>query len=378
MMVPMTQAAADPKVYSARRYALDYSPLRRAVKGRVADDEITRALYASSASIVEVWPSCIVEPKDAADVLAVVNFARERGVPITARGAGSGVAGQSLGQGIILDFSVHMNALLEVNPQKGFARVQPGLVKDDFDAELKTYDMFWPPDPSSSPWCTVGAMIANNSGGARSIRYGTTKDYLVELDVLTIDGERIKLRPLEVLPEGKLVFPEDATPGEKRLAEKCLALLRDNKKTLKKGKPESPRNAAGYNVFDPLHVPETYGPGGEPPRDYWSDDDIGGGDVGGILDMPKLFCGSEGTLGLLLEARIRILNLPKFQAGAELYFESNDKMAEGILALNATRPTKLEVLDRSFIDVAAKSDPKLAKGIPDKLKSMLIVEYWTN
>ncbi|MCC6151031.1 MAG: FAD-binding protein [Planctomycetes bacterium] len=372
----MAQAATQP--YSARRYALDYAPLKRAVKGRVADDDLTRALYASSASIVEVWPSWVVEPKDAADVLAVVNFAREKGVPITARGAGSGVAGQSLGQGIILDFSVHMNALLEINPQQGFARVQPGIVKDDFDAELKTYDMFFPPDPSSSPWCTVGAMIANNSGGARSIRYGTTKDYLLELDVLTIEGERIKLRPLEVLPEGKLVFPADATPGEKRLAEKCLALLRDNRKTIKKGKPESPRNAAGYNVFDPLHKPDVFGPCGEPPRDYWSDDDIGGGDVGGILDMPKLFCGSEGTLGLLLEARIRILNLPKVQAGAELYFESNDKMAEGILALNATRPTKLEVLDRSFIDVAAKSDPKLAAGIPAKLKSMLIVEYWTN
>ena len=183
----MAQAATKP--YSAKRYALDYAPLKRAVKGRVADDDLTRALYASSASIVEVWPSCVVEPKDAADVLAVVNFARDKGVPITARGAGSGVAGQSLGQGIILDFSVHMNALLEINPQQGFARVQPGVVKDDFDAELKTYGMFWPPDPSSSPWCTVGAMIANNSGGARSIRYGTTKDYLLELDVLTIEGE---------------------------------------------------------------------------------------------------------------------------------------------------------------------------------------------
>jgi len=370
-------AGTNPRAYSTKRYNLDYGPLRRSVKGQVRDDEITRALYASSASVVEVWPSCVVEPKDAADVLAVVTFARERGVPITARGAGSGVAGQSLGQGIILDFSVHMNALLEINPQQGFARLQPGLVKDDFDAELKTYGMFWPPDPSSSPWCTIGAMVANNSGGAKSIRYGTTKDYLLELDVLLISGERLRLRPLEVLPEGRINFPEDASGPERRLAEKTLQLLRTNRTVIKAGKPESSRNAAGYNIFDVLHAPEKFGPTGEPARDYWSEQDIGGGEVGGMLDMPKLFCGSEGTLGLLLEARVRVLNLPKFQSGAELYFASNEKMAEGILKLNATSPTKLEVLDRSFIDVAAKSDPKLAAGIPDKLKSMLIVEYWT-
>lgn len=371
-------ATKDPSAYSAKRFNLDYGPLRKVVKGRVRDDELTRALYASSASIVEVWPSCIVEPRDTDDVLATVTFARERGIPVTARGAGSGVAGQSLGQGIIIDFSVHMNGLLEVNPQQGYARVQPGLVKDDFDAELGTYGMFFPPDPSSSPWCTLGAMIANNSGGAKSIRYGTTKDYLLELDVLLMSGERIKLRELEVLPEGRILFPPDASPGERRLAESLLELLRSRRAVIRAHRPESSRNAAGYNIFDALHRPLSPAPGGEPPRDYWSDEDIGGGNIGGVLDMPKLFCGSEGTLGLLLEARLRVVNQPRFQAGAELYFESNERMAEGILKLNATRPTKLEVLDRSFIDVAARSDPKLAAGIPERLKSMLIVEYWAN
>ena len=157
----MTTAQADPRAYSKPAFKLDYSRLRRNVKGAVRWDEISRALYASSASIVEVWPSCIVEPMDADDVIKTMQFAREHQVPVTCRGAGSGVAGQSLGQGIILDFAVHMNRILEVQPSDGWARVQPGVVKDDFDVELGSFNMFWPPDPSSSPWCTVGAMVSS-------------------------------------------------------------------------------------------------------------------------------------------------------------------------------------------------------------------------
>lgn len=373
---------ADP--YSRVHYKHDYSRLRRNVKGAVRWDDISRALYASSASVVELWPSCIVEPLDADDVIRTMQFAREHHIPVTCRGAGSGVAGQSLGRGIILDFAVHMNRLLETNPREGWARVQPGLVKDDFDAELGTFGMFWPPDPSSSPWCTVGAMVSNNSGGAKSIRWGTAKDYLLELDVLLSDGERVKLRPLKV-EGGKIQFPEDATAAEIRLAEGACKLARDNARLLKKERPEATRSSSGYNVFELLHTEQTADIQTYYPRTEF--------DVkGGVLDMPRLFSGSEGTLGILLEAKLRVLKLPKKQAGLTLYFDSNEKMAEGVVKLLDTRPTKLEVLDRSFIDVANRGESgignresKTAKPIadcpfpiPEKLASMLIVEYWAD
>ena len=359
---------ADP--YSAVRYKHDYSRLRRNIKGAVRWDDISRALYASSAAVVEVWPSCVVEPKDADDVIRTMQFAREHQIPVTCRGAGSGVAGQSLGQGVIIDFAVHMNKLLETNPSEGWARVQPGLVKDDFDAELGTFDMFWPPDPSSSPWCTVGAMVSNNSGGAKSIRWGTAKDYLLELDVLLSDGERVKLRPLKV-ERGKIQFPEDATAAEIRLAEGAYQLAKENAKLIKKERPEATRSSSGYNVFEILHAEQTADIQTYYPRTEFDP-------KGGVLDMPRLFSGSEGTLGILLEAKLRVLKLPRKQAGLTLYFDSNKAMAEGVVKLLDTRPTKLEVLDRGFIDVAAESDPELAEGIPDALASMLIVEYWDN
>ncbi|MBZ0134802.1 MAG: FAD-binding protein [Planctomycetes bacterium] len=359
---------ADP--YSQVRYKQDYSRLRRNIKGAVKWDDISRALYASSASIVEVWPSCVVEPMDADDVIRTMQFAREHQIPVTCRGAGSGVAGQSLGQGIILDFAVHMNNLLETSPAEGWARVQPGLVKDEFDSVLGSFDMFWPPDPSSSPWCTVGAMVSNNSGGAKSIRWGTAKDYLIELDVLLSDGERIKLRPLNI-EGGKIEFPEDATAAEIKLAEGAYQLAKDNAKLIAKQRPEATRSSSGYNVFEILHAEQTADIQTYYPRTEFDA-------KGGVLDMPRLFSGSEGTLGILLEAKLTVLKLPKKQAGLTLYFDSNEKMAEGVVKLLETRPTKLEVLDRSFIDVAAKSDPELGEGIPDQLASMLIVEYWAD
>lgn len=367
----MNTPTADTRACSKPCYPVDYSRLRRNLRGAVRWDDISRALYASSASIVELWPSCVVEPMDADDVAKAMQFAREHNVPVTCRGAGSGVAGQSLGQGIILDFSVHMNRIVEVQPSQGWARVQPGVVKDDFDAELGSFGMFWPPDPSSSPWCTVGAMVSNNSGGAKSIRWGTAKDYLLELDVLLPDGERARLRPLNVAG-GAIEYPADATAAERRLAEALFKLARDNAKLLKQQRPEATRSSSGYNLFELLHADNS----GVDVQAYYPRTEFDAD--GGILDLPRLFSGSEGTLGILLEAKLRVLKLPRTQAGLTLYFDSNQAMAEGVVKLLDTRPTKLEVLDRSFIDVAARSDPRLAEGIPERLQSMLIVEYWAD
>lgn len=367
----MTDTYAEPK------FKAPWHQLRQKISGSVKTDEISRTLYASTASIVEVWPSCVVEPRDNDDVAACITFAAKHSIPVTCRGAGSGVVGQSLGQGIILDFSVHMNQVLETDPSERWVRVQPGVIKDDLDAHLGSFDMFWPPDPSSSPWCNVGAMVANNSGGAKSIRWGTSKDYLLELDVLLMSGERVTLRPIPISKSGELDFADDATEAERELASNTLTLIRNHEDVIEQDRPESTRSSSGYNVFELLHedfsnadwqatCPRITGPS-----------NVGNG-AAGVLDMPRLFSGSEGTLGVLLEAKLRVLNLPRKQAGVTLSFTSNEKMAEGVVALLETAPTKLEVLDRSFIDVAAKSDPKLAEGIPDELASLIIAEYWAN
>ena len=382
----MTTLSPEASITTSRRehwLDLDWQELADQVSGELAWDSISRALYASSASIVEIWPTAVLTPKHADDVAAVLRFCSKHKVPLTCRGAGSGVVGQSLGRGLIVDFSVHMHRIESIHADEGWARVQPGVVKDDLDAELSQWGYFWPPDPSSSPWCTVGAMVANNSGGAKSVMYGTARDYLIELDLLNAQGEPFKLRPLALDDSGELVFPDDATAIERDLAQHTLNLIRDNREVLRQHAPETSRSSSGYNFFQllPLSAPIAGEAGVDQsfPRDLIRRSESGQFLTGSpwVLDMPRLFCGSEGTLGVLISAKVGVVPLPGAVAGASISFASDAKMAEGVVSLlKNTNPAKLELLERSFIDVAAQAEPELAAGIPDELKTMLIVEYF--
>lgn len=379
-----------PAVKRSSKPLTDWADLSNEIEGELRWDDITRALYASSASILEVWPDAVLTPRNDQDVIRALRFCARYRVPVTCRGAGSGVVGQSLGEGLIIDFSVHMNRILEVDPQAGFVRFQPGVVKDDLDAELATFGCFWPPDPSSSPWCTAGAMIANNSGGAKSVLYGTARDYLLELQLATIQGERFTLRPLEIGSDGYLRIPYDAQPAERQFAEHAWRILRDPDKRaqLRANRPESTRCSSGLNLFQvasldtPLPGDRDFKPEAHPkPANLpWPDKDAVGANATGspwILDMPRLFCGSEGSLAVLLEAKVRIVPRPRSVAGCALAFTSDQQMAEGVVKLLAkSRPAKLELLERSFIDVAAKAEPALAKDIPPGVKTLLIAEYF--
>jgi len=139
------------------------------IKGEVFFDELTRRIYAYSASICYLLPAAVIYPLDKDDVINTIKIAAEEGIPVTARGSGSGVAGQNLGEGIILDFSIHMNRILHVNRQELTATVEPGLIRTKFIKALQPEGLFFPPDPSSSDYATLGGMTANNSGGAHSL-----------------------------------------------------------------------------------------------------------------------------------------------------------------------------------------------------------------
>jgi FAD/FMN-containing dehydrogenase/Fe-S oxidoreductase len=397
---PMTTPAGRDTVRGAAVPAFPDAPwpdLAQQIRGELAWDPISRALYASSASIIEIWPTAVLTPRGEDDVIAALRFCARHRIPVTCRGAGSGVVGQSLGRGLILDFSVHMNRVIEVNSSPDgigpWAAFEPGVVKDDLDTLLARDGLFWPPDPSSSPWCTAGAMVANNSGGAKSVKYGTARDYLLELDCLDWTGERFKLRPVEIAPEGRLIFAPDASPTERRVALHAYRTLRDSRDTLRAHRPEATRCSSGYNVFQPLALdsPLPGDPGFEtalaagtvpsrPKHCPIPDRHADGFNLSGnpwILDMPRLFCGSEGSLGVLLRAKVRVVKLPQCVAGASWSFESDEQMSHAVVKLLAnSRPAKLELLDRSFIDVAARAEPDLAAGIPANLKTLVVGEFF--
>ncbi|MDQ3904531.1 MAG: FAD-binding oxidoreductase, partial [Actinomycetota bacterium] len=162
-----------------------------AVRGDVAADPGTRALYATDASNYRVLPRAVVLPRCIEDVAAVMGVCREFRVPLTARGAGTSIAGNAIGPGVILDFSRYLDAVLELDPATRLARVQPGVVLDSLQADAARHRLRFGPDPSSHSRCTLGGMIGNNACGSHSVAWGTTAQSVEELVVLLPDGSQL-------------------------------------------------------------------------------------------------------------------------------------------------------------------------------------------
>ncbi|HEU5011478.1 MAG TPA: FAD-binding oxidoreductase, partial [Roseiflexaceae bacterium] len=162
--------------------------LRATVRGDVLFDDVSRALYATDASIYQIDPVGVVLPRDEADIAAVLHVARKHHVPIVPRGGGTSLAGQAIGPAIILDCSKYMNRLLEVNAAEGWAWVEPGMVLDHLNAALAPQGVKFAPDVSPANRATIGGMISTNAAGMYSIVYGKTIDHVLELKVMLTDG----------------------------------------------------------------------------------------------------------------------------------------------------------------------------------------------
>jgi FAD/FMN-containing dehydrogenase len=182
------------------REAIDLPALHRALAESISThdvraDRLSRALYATDASVYQIVPLMVAFPATTADVSAAVRVSARFGVPITARGGGTSQAGQSIGAGVILDGSKHLDRIIEINARDRWVRVQPGCVLDDLNRALKPHGLLFAPDISTSNRATIGGMIANNSSGARSVFYGKTIDHVLALDVVLADGSLVHLGP---------------------------------------------------------------------------------------------------------------------------------------------------------------------------------------
>ncbi|MFJ9816752.1 FAD-binding and (Fe-S)-binding domain-containing protein [Streptomyces sp. NPDC101151] len=273
--------------------------LRGLVRGEVAFDVTARALVTMDASNYRRVPAGVVAPRDADDVAAVLEVCRARGVPVVARGGGTSIAGQATGTGVVLDFTRHMNGLLELDPVTRTAVVQPGLVLDRLQEAAAPHGLRFGPDPSTHSRCTLGGMIGNNSCGSHSVAWGTTADSVRELSVITARGQL--LRPGQDWA--------GAPDGLRALAEGELARLRT-------GFPDLPRRISGY-ALDAL-LPERG------------------------ADVARSFCGSEGTLGILTEAVVRLVEAPRARALAVLGYGDESGAAEAAAGLLPLGPLTVE------------------------------------
>ncbi|WP_432080893.1 FAD-linked oxidase C-terminal domain-containing protein [Streptomyces sp. WAC 04229] len=273
--------------------------LRRAVRGEVGFDVTSRALTTMDASNYRRVPLGVVAPRDADDVAAVLEVCREHGVPVVARGGGTSIAGQATGTGVVVDFTRHMNRLVSLDARARTAVVQPGLVLDRLQDAAAPHGLRFGPDPSTHSRCTLGGMIGNNSCGSHSVAWGTTADSVRELTVLTARGKRLRLGQEW----------SGAPDGLRALVDGDLARLRI-------GFPDLPRRISGY-ALDAL-LPERG------------------------ADVARSFCGSEGTLGVLTEASVRLVEAPRARALAVLGYADEAGAAEAAAGLLPYGPLTVE------------------------------------
>lgn len=265
--------------------------LAAAVRGEVSFAAADRALVTMDASNYRRVPRAVVAPRDAEDVAAALRVCREHGVPVVPRGAGTSIAGQATGVGVVLDFTRHMRRIVSLDPAARTAVVQPGVILDDLRAAAGAHGLTFGPDPSTHSRCTLGGMIGNNSCGSHSVAWGTTADSVRELELLTYGGEPVRAgRGTD--PTG---LPPALRDGVKRLVDGELALLRT-------GYPDLPRRISGY-ALDAL-LPENG------------------------TDLARALTGSEGTLGVLTEATVRLVETPAARVLAVLAYPDESAAAE--------------------------------------------------
>ena len=292
--------------------------LSGAVRGDVSFDAASRALMTMDASNYRRVPTGVVAPRDADDVAAALAVCRERGVPVVARGAGTSIAGQATGLGVVLDFTRHMRSIRSLDPEARTAVVQPGVILDELRTAAGAHGLTFGPDPSTHSRCTLGGMIGNNSCGSHSVAWGTTADNVHALDVLSYGGERVRAA------QGLDTLPARLRDGMRSLAGDHLALLRT-------GFPELPRRISGY-ALDEL-LPEKN------------------------ADVARALTGSEGTLGVLTEATVRLVEAPAARALAVLGYPDESAAAEAAHTLLPYGPLTVEGMAADLV-VGASGLPK--------------------
>ncbi|MFQ6134787.1 MAG: FAD-binding oxidoreductase, partial [Nitrososphaerales archaeon] len=325
------------------------SDLKKLVKGEVLDREWQRSMYAADASLYEILPLCIVIPKTEQDVVKTVKYAYENRIPVTPRGGGTALAGQTVGSGIIIDFSKYLNTVLKVAPEEGYVVVEPGVNKSELDRHLSGFGKFFPPDPSSSDFCTIGGMIANNSGGPHTVKYGSVMGYIISLKVVLSNGEVIETRPVKMSgDEWRKIVGNDTL--ESKIYSEVGRLIRGNLQIIRERAPKVTKSCSGYRL-DALLQQE------------------------GTLDLGRIFAASEGTLGIVLQAKLRILDTPRFRGTVMLQFDSLEKMGRAVSKVLKTKPAATELLDHYVIDLASHIHPELKKEVPEHVKAVLLVEF---
>ena len=313
----------------------------RPVEDLVQRDHRLRSAYAEGAGIYRILPAGVALPASVEELQVLVRWAAETGTALTARGAGSGIPGNAVGAGVIVDLRERMPRRLEVDGANRTAITSANITQLELNTAAAPHGLRLPPDPSSSRWATLGGMVSTNAAGARTVRYGPARRWVDALEIVTADGDVVWLErgtTAGAAPPAVERFRRDVAPTIRAAAETITARF-----------PRTRKNTAGYAL------------------DAWlaSGDDL------------DLFIGAEGTLGLITTIRWRLDPIPAARAGLRISLARLDQLEEAVRTLVALDPSAIELLDRTFLDLVRgeAGAGREAMGVPEGTEAVLLVEF---
>jgi anaerobic glycerol-3-phosphate dehydrogenase C subunit len=322
--------------------------LQEQIQGNVLFNELSRSLYSSGASLYRIKPLAIVQPKSTDDLVKTIKFAREHKIPITARGGGTSRTGNELGTGILIDFCKYLNQIIEFNPEEKWVRIQPGIVQADLNRWLKSHNLYFPIDPSTKDSATLGGMISNNSSGPHAVKYGTTRSHINSLELILSNGE--------IIQTGKKPLVQDLTDKnnstgtlEEQIYKKIPGVISKHEKYLEPERPFVTKNSCGYYIWDLL--------------------------TKNSFDLTPLLVGSEGTLGLVSEATLKLSTLPEKVLSGFVYFDDLGKVGEATQQILKEGPSMIEIMERHILDLAREQRLELAEYFPENTEASLFIEF---
>ncbi len=319
--------------------------LRSELEGEVLFDDFSRGRYATDASIYQIEPVGVVVPKSDNDVQAALSIAREAGVPVLPRGGGTSQSGQTVGRALVIDYTKYLNRIVELDKDAGTCVVEPGIVLEDLNRQLKSTGLMFPVDVSTASRATIGGMTGNNSCGTRSLRYGIMRDNVEAIDAYLPDGTAARFAEMTSLPTGQ--GAADA------LLRDLAALGQREAEHIAHAFPPVSRRVGGY-LLDALV------PGNKP------------------LNLATMLVGSEGTLALSRRIKVKLSRQPKNKALGICHFASFRAAMEAAQHIVRLGPVAVEVVDRTLIELArdiAMFRPVMETYVRGKPDALLLTEF---
>ena len=321
--------------------------LKSQISGEIRFDKMSRALWSTDASIYQIEPLGVVLPKSTEDVIAVVETAAKHDVPILPRGGGTSLAGQTVAEAIIIDFSKYMRNIVELNQEEKWVKTQPGIILDELNKKISTSGLMFAPDPSTSNRSNVGGALGNNSCGAHSIMWGKTVDNVVDMDVILSNGDTATFQQID----GNVLETKMRSPGfEGNIYRSLFAIGEKNREEILSKYPSIQRRVSGYNLDEFVS--------------------------GNKFNMARFAVGSEGTLVTITEAKLKLVPVPQVKGLAVLHCKELIESLEATVASLELNPAAVELIGSMIIrqaqsNLAYSRITEFIEGAPE---AILVIE----